>query len=330
MPRDTNCGPSVAGGWLRLRRRKPAKGSCRDEVAASLTALWERAGQQVFTVREVNAEMLGASTRYAESTVFKTMQRMKGPAGRAPWIVLERSGVASGYRSGHSMPPTRRFRAVLEESKDDVLGRSLGPLAVVVKELRFVSFARPPSSACWTHEGLRTGFEVVYFTMEAGTITADGTTTGLQDGQTWIVSYSLVLDELWRTRTARVYSRTLAGQREIQLESDGDGHWFVNGESRIDLDGCLDVDLESSALTNALPVHRLQLAIGQRADSPATYVRAFSLAVERLEQSYLRVNDAADREQFDYEAPAFDFRCRLVYDERGLVLSYPGIATRSF
>jgi hypothetical protein len=86
MPPDTNCGPSVAGCWLRLGGRKPAKDGRRDEVAASLTALWEHPGQQVFTIREVYAEMLGAGTRYAESTVFKTMQRMKGPAGRPPWV----------------------------------------------------------------------------------------------------------------------------------------------------------------------------------------------------------------------------------------------------
>jgi hypothetical protein len=53
-------------------------------------------GQQVFTVREVCAEMLAAGTRYAKSTVFKTMQRMKAPAGRAPWTVLEQSG--AGFR----------------------------------------------------------------------------------------------------------------------------------------------------------------------------------------------------------------------------------------
>jgi hypothetical protein len=96
MPPDTNRGPSVAGGWVRLGGRNPAQGNCRDEVAASLTALWERTGQQVFTAREVYAEMLAAGTRYAESTVFKTMQRMKGPAGRPPWVVLEQSG--AGFR----------------------------------------------------------------------------------------------------------------------------------------------------------------------------------------------------------------------------------------
>ena len=192
-----------------------------------------------------------------------------------------------------------------------------------------MTFASPPPSACWTHQGLRTGFEVAYFTTEGGTTRADGTTTGLQDGDTWIVSYSLIIDDLWRTRMARVNSRTASGPAERLLESDGNGHWLIDGEESTHLDGCLDVDLESSALTNALPVHRLHLEVGERAEAPAAYVRASSLSVHRLEQSYFRVDSAADRQRFDYEAPAFDFRCRLVYDDRGLVLKYPGIASRS-
>jgi len=53
-------------------------------------------GQQVFTVRQVYAEMLAAATRYAESTVFKPMQRIEAQAGRARWIVLEQTG--AGFR----------------------------------------------------------------------------------------------------------------------------------------------------------------------------------------------------------------------------------------
>jgi len=96
MPPNTNRGPAVAGGWVRLGGRSPIEANCRDEVAASLAVLWDRTGQQVFTVREVYAEMLAAGARYAESTVFKTMQRMKAPAGRAPWIILEQTG--AGFR----------------------------------------------------------------------------------------------------------------------------------------------------------------------------------------------------------------------------------------
>ena len=35
------------------------------------------------------------------------------------------------------------------------------------------------------------------------------------------------------------------------------------------LDGCIDVDLKSSCCTNTIPVHRLQLGVGQSADAPA-------------------------------------------------------------
>jgi hypothetical protein len=90
MPPDTNRGPSVAGSWVRLGGRKLAGGSCRDEVVAALRALRQRIGADVFTVREVYAEMMAGRTRYAESTVFKTMQRMKDPPRRPPLVRLER------------------------------------------------------------------------------------------------------------------------------------------------------------------------------------------------------------------------------------------------
>jgi hypothetical protein len=96
MPPDANRGPAVAGGWVRLGGRKSAERSCRDEVVATLADLRNRTGQEVFTVRAVYGEMLAAGTRYAESTVFKRMQRMKAPPGRAPWIVLEQTG--AGFR----------------------------------------------------------------------------------------------------------------------------------------------------------------------------------------------------------------------------------------
>jgi hypothetical protein len=103
----------------------------------------------------------------------------------------------------------------------------------------------------------------------------------------------------------------------------------VDGKPTTDLDGCFDVDLESSALTNALPAHRLHLEVGERAEAPAVYVRASSLSVDRLEQSYSRLHSPDKGQQFDYEAPAFEFRCRLEYDDRGIVVKYPGIASRS-
>jgi uncharacterized protein len=70
------------------------------------------------------------------------------------------------------------------------------------------------------------------------------------------------------------------------------------------------------------------LHVGAEADAPAAYVRALDLSVLRLEQVYVRTTDESFRQRYDYASPAFDFACRLVYDESGLVLDYPGIAVR--
>ena len=73
----------------------------------------------------------------------------------------------------------------------------------------------------------------------------------------------------------------------------------------------------------------LALAAGGHADAPAAYVRALDLSVARLEQAYRRIADDGPRQRYDYAAPAFGFTSRLVYDESGLVLDYPGIARRA-
>jgi len=103
----------------------------------------------------------------------------------------------------------------------------------------------------------------------------------------------------------------------------------VDGNDAPHLSGCLDVDLESSAMTNALPVHRLNLQVDAHAAAPAAYVRARDLSVERLEQDYLRTSDENPHQRYDYSAPAFGVRCTLIYDESGLPLAYPGIAIRA-
>jgi uncharacterized protein len=119
-----------------------------------------------------------------------------------------------------------------------------------------------------------------------------------------------------------------AGGWELRLEANGEGGWQVDGEPAPDLDGCLDVDLEASVFTNALPVHRLRLAVGASADAPAAYVRVPEPQIERLEQRYERLTDDGERSRYDYAAPAFAFGDVLVYDASGLILDYPGIAVR--
>ena len=169
----------------------------------------------------------------------------------------------------------------------------------------------------------------MFFAARDGGWFIQGCTTAVEDGTPWAVEYAIELDGSGATRGAQINGRSAGGARSTVLEADGAGHWVVDGERAPRLDGCLDVDLESSALTNALPIRRLGLRVAARAEAPAAYVRAVGLAVDRLDQTYRRTPDHTAGQCYDYTAPAFDFECRLIYDEYGLVLDYPGIAIRS-
>ncbi len=83
------------------------------------------------------------------------------------------------------------------------------------------------------------------------------------------------------------------------------------------------MDLEASACTNTLPIHRMTLPVGEEVVASAVYVQALDLVVRRHDQTYRRRDD----HRFDYTAEG-DFHALLAYDDAGLVVDYPGIAVR--
>lgn len=176
-----------------------------------------------------------------------------------------------------------------------------------------------PSFAAWQFVDAVTGFEVVY--PEPGRLR--GHTSAVEDGQAYAVHYDIRLDAQWRTREVRVRNDTVAGPGSVLLLSDGEGRWTVDGEPAPHLDGLVDVDLEASACTNTLPVHRLPMPSDEVVPASAVYVQALDLGVRRLDQTYRRL----DAHRFDYGSEG-GFRAVLEYDHSGLVLDYPGIARR--
>jgi uncharacterized protein len=184
-----------------------------------------------------------------------------------------------------------------------------------------------PATAAWRLVGAHDGFEVVFVRETETGHRFDGHSAGVEGGVPWSVGYAFEVDGDWSTRVAQLVSVSSLGERPMRIER-GDGGWRIDGRPMPELDGCVDVDLEGSVLTNAFPLRRLALAVGAGAEAPAAYVRVPSLAVERLEQRYARLPDEGGRRRYDYTSPEFGYRDVLVYDENGLVVEYPGIAVR--
>src|ERR1700761_7538404 len=125
-------------------------------------------------------------------------------------------------------------------------------------------YRAPPPTAAWQHREARAGLEAAWFRAAEGGWVIDGTTAAVEDGQTWVVTYRIEVDAFWLTRRARIVGRTGSGSRQARLESDGAGHWLVDGAPAAALAGCLALALEPSPMTNPLPVHRLDLPVGGR------------------------------------------------------------------
>jgi hypothetical protein len=185
-----------------------------------------------------------------------------------------------------------------------------------------------PRSAAWRHVDAHEGFEVLFPRVDGDGLRLHGHIAVIEEGVACGLRYSLELDRDWTTRSAHVIARSPSGEYERRIERAADGALTVEGEGAPQLEGLVDVDLEGSAVTNALPVNRMRLDVGEKADAPAAYVRLPDLRVVRLDQTYRRIEDDGDRTRYEYEALEFDTRCVLVYDSSGLVLDYPGIATR--
>jgi len=191
-----------------------------------------------------------------------------------------------------------------------------------------------PAVAAWRHVEAREGYEVTFFAVGPDSVTIEGTSAATEDGVSWWASYRIELDHDWTTRRAEVHGRSPIGEHRRELVSDGLGRWTVDGRHEPALDGCVDVDLEASACTNTIPVHRLDLQRDEQADAPAVYVRADDLRVERLDQRYCLGPEQSsglghDTWRLHYQAPRFDADFDLTLDRFGLVLLYPHLAERT-
>lgn len=186
-------------------------------------------------------------------------------------------------------------------------------------------FSPLPPTAAWRLHGAHEGFEVTHLTPDPDGIRLSGTSVGVEDGLAWGFRYDLEIDAAWHAQRGNI--RSDDGGR-LTLASDGPGRWLVDGVHDPALDGCLDIDLEGSALTNTAPVHRLGLAVDQLGESAAVYVRTNTLRVERLDQTYRRLPYDGDGFAFEYASPRFDYLATLTFAADGLVTDYPGIAAR--
>ncbi len=160
-------------------------------------------------------------------------------------------------------------------------------------------------------------------------VVADGLVLLYRDGRALRCHYRLEADRHWRTRklSLAVQEGTAGSgghESSLSLASDGKGRWRQDGRRVPELDGCLDLDIQVTPLTNTLPIRRLGLEPGEIGDTRVVYLPVPELTPFPAEQSYacLRPLEAAGG-LFRYESLTSGYSADLPVDSDGFVVDYP-------
>lgn len=139
----------------------------------------------------------------------------------------------------------------------------------------------------------------------------------------WSARFSVVVDARWQTRACFLEALGSDGLDRVTLTADALGRWTLDGRDWPELQGCHDVDISVSPLTNTLVVLRLGLAVGEERTVDVAWIDVPSLAVQRVAQTYRRETE----DRWVYADPtygAFGF----TVDPLGLVRDYQGLFAR--
>jgi uncharacterized protein len=148
-----------------------------------------------------------------------------------------------------------------------------------------------------------------------------GTAIFTNEDERCLLRYLIECDHTWTTRSARVLGWVGEKSIDVHIMADRDRNWLFNGSEQPPVKGCTDVDLNFSPSTNLLPIRRLNLATGQQASVSAAWLRFPNFKLERLDQTYQRL----DATTYRYESNDGAFVAELKVNEFGLVENYPGL-----
>lgn len=151
--------------------------------------------------------------------------------------------------------------------------------------------------------------------------TIEGTAVFEHDGGAAALTYRLLCDKQWSSRTATV--RGWVGENDVELliERARNGGWSVNGSKDDALAGLEDIDLGFTPASNTNAIRRLNLTEGEEAELVAVWLDTEDWNVKPLHQSLHRIG----RNAYDYKSPLHDYRATLLVDDFGAVQKYPGL-----
>jgi hypothetical protein len=110
----------------------------------------------------------------------------------------------------------------------------------------------------------------------------------------------------------------------VELYTDTARRWTSNGQAAPSVAGCVDLDLSFSPATNTIPIRRLALNPGERAEVRSAWLKFPGLVLEPLVQTYV----CSGASTYHYESSGGEFVTDIEVDAAGFVVRYPPLWER--
>ena len=184
---------------------------------------------------------------------------------------------------------------------------------------------KTPQTVCWVPIWSRDGLGLEHVLL-AGNAADSSLLAFDEDGEPFRLAYRLRWDDNGLLQQADLEASKGTHARVLSLRADGNGRWTsAQGAHLPHLDGCIDIDIWPTPLTNSLPIWRSHLKIGQRQEFRMAWVSAPDFKVVAKPQAYTRLED---RLYLFESLDGTGFKARLPVDEDGLVTDYPELFRR--
>lgn len=175
----------------------------------------------------------------------------------------------------------------------------------------------------------QTGLEQLHLVEDEIGVVADGLVLRIEQAIPFRFWYQVRTDSDWHVRECFFQIGGEQGRR-IWWSTDGRGRWTdASGTAYSALDGCLDIDISCTPFTNTLPIRRLALTPGERADILVAYLSVPELSIRPVRQRYTCLSRTASGWLYRYERLETGTTFDLLVDEKALVVDYPGIWKRA-
>lgn len=168
------------------------------------------------------------------------------------------------------------------------------------------------------------GVKYLTASTDGGLLEARSTILRLERGTAFRATYAITHDRQWGARSFEVELADEPTQRITQLRlRRRDEQWLDEaGNSRDDLTGCTEIDLQGTPFTRTLGVGGLE--VGESRELSAVLIRTPGLGVEPTRVRYTRLKDAGGLTRYRYESAAAEAPAVVSIDAEGFPSEWAG------